>query len=243
MQATKLHSLWIMLLSGLATLNICGKAFLKHIVGNINRAWVDKTIANWAKQVLNLAHVKCIIVNPRNVEPQSGHPTIIMSNHSSIYDIPLIFKVFPNHSIRMLAKIELTKFPIIKQGMDSSEFLFIDRKKKHQAIKDLEKVRTKLQSGIVMWIAPEGTRSKTGALGPFKKGGFITAIEAKATIIPIGIRGAFQILPPHRFQPNLNQITEIHIGEPIDASLFTLDERDTLVAKVHDAIEVLCGPS
>jgi 1-acyl-sn-glycerol-3-phosphate acyltransferase len=141
--------------------------------------------------------------------------------------------------MRMLAKKELSKIPIMGKGMAAAEFLFIDRKNRHQAMKDLVTVREKLESGIIMWIAPEGTRSKDGKLAPFKKGAFVTAIEAKATIIPVGIRGAYEILPAHTTQFNTNQTAEIRIGKPVDASKYTFTTRDELVKIVHDEIKQL----
>ena len=241
MKISKLRTLWIMFLSSLYTLNTTGQAVIKQFFGQTNRAWVDKTLHIWDKRILDLVKVKCTVINPHHVEPKAGHPTIIMCNHSSLYDIPISMRAFPHHSIRMLAKKEMSKIPIVGQGMTAAEFPFIDRKNRRQAVKDLEAVQQLLKSGIVMWIAPEGTRSKDGKLAPFKKGAFITAIHAKATIIPIGIRGAYDILPARTFQFNINQTAEIHIGKPIDATKFSLDNKDALIAKVHQSMKQLVG--
>lgn len=239
MKISKLRTQWIMFLSALYTADACLRSVLKRFLGKTNRAWVDMTIHNWVNRLLDLIGVKCKVFNPFDIEPQLGQATIIMCNHSSLYDIPLSFKAFPNHSIRMLAKKELSQIPIMGKGMAAAEFPFIDRKNKHQALKDLDAMRNLLESGIVMWIAPEGTRSKDGKLGPFKKGAFITAIEAKAMIIPIGIRGAYDILPARTTQFNINQTAEIHIGKPIDASQYNFENRDQLVKAVRDSIKTL----
>jgi 1-acyl-sn-glycerol-3-phosphate acyltransferase len=241
MKASKLHTLWIMLVSALYTVDITFRSIVKYYLGQTNRAWVDATIQGWAKRTLNLVKVKCKIINPHHVEPKPGQPTIIMCNHSSLYDIPLSMLAFPRHSMRMLAKKEMSRIPIVSQGMTAAEFPFIDRKNRRQAIKDLEVVQRLLESGIVMWIAPEGTRSSTGKLAPLKKGAFITAIQAKATIIPLGIRGAYNILPARTFQFNLSQETEVHIGKPIDASKYTLENKEELVDKVFQSMKDLVG--
>ncbi|AHE66125.1 lysophospholipid acyltransferase family protein [Legionella oakridgensis] len=239
MKASKLRTLWIMILSAFYTANVCGHAALKHFLGNINREWVDKTIQHWVAKILGLIDVKFKLVNPHQVQPQAGQPTIIMCNHSSLYDIPLSLKAFPNHSIRMLSKKELSKIPIMGKGMQAAEFPFIDRQNRRQAIQDLQAVRKLLESGIVMWIAPEGTRSKDGKLKAFKKGGFITAIEAKAVIIPIGIRGAYDILPARTYQFNIHRTAEVHVGKAIDASKYTLDNKEALINEVHETIKNL----
>ena len=239
MKISKLRTLWIIFLSAVYTINTTGQSVLKGLLGTTNRSWVDATLHIWVKRVLSLVGVKCNVINPYHVEPKPGQSTIIMCNHSSLYDIPVSFQAFPNHSIRMLAKKELSNIPIVGKGMTAAEFPFIDRKNRRQAMKDLEAVQQLLASGIVMWIAPEGTRSKDGKLAPFKKGAFITAINSKATIIPTGIRGAYDILPARTYQFNINKTAEIHIGKPIDASQFTLENKEELIQEVFESIKHL----
>jgi 1-acyl-sn-glycerol-3-phosphate acyltransferase len=243
MKISKLRTLWIILISCLYTLHTTSLSIIKHYLGKSNREWVDKTLQIWVNRILKLVHVTCEVINPYHVEPVPGRPTIVMCNHSSLYDIPLSMCAFPHHSLRMLAKKELSSLPIVGKGMSAAEFPFIDRKNKRQAIQDLEKVKQLLDSGILMWIAPEGTRSHDGKLAPFKKGAFITAIQAKALIIPIGIRGAYDILPARTLQLNLNQRAEIHIGKPIDAAKYTLENKDQLIQVVHKIMEDLVNPN
>jgi 1-acyl-sn-glycerol-3-phosphate acyltransferase len=241
MKVSKLRTLWIIILSSLYTINTTSQSVWRGFLGTTNRAWVDDTLHIWVKRILHLVRVKCNVINPYNVEPQKDRATIIMCNHSSLYDIPLSLQAFPHHSIRMLAKKELSRYPIMGRGMTAAEFPFIDRKNRRQAIRDLEAMQQLLASGIVMWVAPEGTRSKDGKIAPFKKGAFITAIHAKATIIPMGIRGAYHILPARTHQFNINQTAEIHIGKPIDASKFTLENKDELIKEVFESIKNLAG--
>jgi 1-acyl-sn-glycerol-3-phosphate acyltransferase len=203
--------------------------------------WTDNEIHRWIDNLLNEVQVKYKVINPFNVQPQAGKATIIMCNHSSAYDIPLAFKVFPKCSIRMLSKKELEKIPLMGKAMKAAEFPFIDRKNKYQAIKDLAYVQQLMESGIIMWIAPEGTRSKDGKLGRFKKGAFVAAIQSNATIIPIGIRGANNILPARTFNIHLNQNAEILVGKPIDASQFTLENKDELIQQTFNVIKELVG--
>lgn len=239
MKTSKLRSLWITIAASYFTAYYCFLASVRQLVGKIDRPWVDKTIQIWSSRLLKLARVNYVVVNPDDVEPQAGHATILMCNHSSLFDIPVSYKAFPNHSIRMLAKKELSRVPFMGKGMLAGEFPFIDRKNRHQAIKDLAAAKQLMDSGIIMWIAPEGTRSKTGQLADFKKGPFITAIESKATIILIGIRGAFNIIPAKTRHFNINQHVEIHIGKPIDASLYTLENKDELIKKAHQDMKEL----
>jgi 1-acyl-sn-glycerol-3-phosphate acyltransferase len=80
-----------------------------------------------------------------------------------------------------------------------------------------------------------------GRLQDFKKGGFMLALQTGAVIIPVGIRGSETILPPDTYDFVLGRKIEVNIGEPIDASLYNLEQRDALMQNVRQAIEGLCG--
>jgi 1-acyl-sn-glycerol-3-phosphate acyltransferase len=239
MQAGKIHTKLIIIKALAYTAYTCGRASLKSIFKTSSRKWCDDELQRWIKRLIKLLKIDVKIINPYNFTPKPNEATIIMCNHTSLFDIPLSLCAFPNHSIRMLAKKELAQIPIFGGGMIAAEFPLIDRNNRRQAIKDLDAVKKLLNSGIVMWIAPEGTRSSNGVLGTFKKGGFITAITTNAKIIPIGIKGASKILPARTKQFNLGQVAEIHIGEPIDASLYKLNNKDELISTVHKSIEKL----
>lgn len=241
MKIGRLRTAWIITTLFFYTGVVSLRSVLKYYFSTPTRPWVDKTIHHWIDQLLDQVKVEYKVINPLNVKPEPGKATILMCNHSSAYDIPLGFKAFPNHSIRMLAKKELSKVPLLGKGMVASEFPFVDRRNRYQAIKDLAYAQKLMESGIIIWIAPEGTRSKNGRLAPFKKGAFITAIQANATIIPIGIRGAFDILPARTFNINLNQKAEIHIGEPIEASKYTIENKEELIKKTYQSIKELVG--
>jgi 1-acyl-sn-glycerol-3-phosphate acyltransferase len=164
-----------------------------------------------------------------------------MSNHESLYDIPLLFVALPG-SMRMLTKKELFRVPIWGRGLAAGEFVSIDRSDHEQALKDLEAAREKMASGISLWIAPEGTRSRDGTLGEFKKGGIMLAIRTGATIVPVGIRGSRDILPPKTlFNVRLGCMPEVHVGNPIDARDYGVENRDVLLALVRDRISMLAG--
>lgn len=241
MKISRIKTNWIKLLSFAHCFTQAIRVILLQKFSHSSRKTYDKCIYNWAARLLNLAKIQRLVVNLDNIQPQPGQATIIMCNHSSTYDIPLCYQLFPEHSMRMLAKKELSSIPFFGSGMKACEFPFIDRKNRHQALLDLAKVREMLQDGIVIWMAPEGTRSKTGELIPFKKGGFITAIEMKATIIPVGIRGAYRILESGGARLTLNQTAEMHVGQPIDASKYTLQDKEKLMHEVYEAIEKLAG--
>ncbi|WP_367606931.1 lysophospholipid acyltransferase family protein [Legionella sp. W05-934-2] len=236
-----LHSFYVITASVLSTAYYASWTVFWQLISKQPRQWTDKIVTSWAKSMVRIAKIDYTVSNPNNVEINSNQPTIIMCNHSSNYDIPLSFMIFPKASMRMLAKRELSRIPVLSTAMTRLEFLFVDRKNHNQAVKDLAEVQKLMKSGIVMWIAPEGTRSRSGHLLKFKKGGFVTAINAKATIIPVGIRGSYSIMKPDSAWLSLNPKAELHIGTPVDASQFSMDDKDRLIEQVREQIAQLSG--
>jgi len=149
MKASKPRVLWIMLMSALYTIDTCLMSTIMCYFGKNSRAWVDQKLQQWVRRVLHSVRAKVVIVNPHRVKPSAKHATIIMCNHSSLYDIPISLHAFPHNSIRMLAKKEMSRIPIVGKGMTAAEFPFVDRKNRSKAIQDLDAVRKLLLSGIV----------------------------------------------------------------------------------------------
>lgn len=237
MKISPLRSFWIIIQSLFITLRVSVIAVFLASRKKLPRVTADKLARIWAYRILKIVKLRYVVSNPHNVKFEPHKRYILMSNHASHYDIPLLFAAFPG-SVRMLAKKELSKIPIWGPGMVHCEFVFIERGNRAQAIKDLEFAKEKLESGIVLWVSPEGTRSRTGRLGKFKKGGFILAIQAQAIIVPVSIRGANRVLPPKSLRFSINESVSIHVGEPIDTADYAESDRDKLMQEVEKAIRL-----
>ena len=112
---------------------------------------------------------------------------IFVSNHQSIYDIPVIFANLP-YQLRIIAKESLGSFPFLGWHLRRSGHLLVDRKRPDRA-GILDRWRALVKEGLSLIIFPEGTRSADGRLGPFKAGSFLLAIEAKLPIVPVSVDG------------------------------------------------------
>jgi 1-acyl-sn-glycerol-3-phosphate acyltransferase len=241
MRANMLQKLRIMAVTIYATLRITLIVLYKvNVRGGYPRWYGDKWLRWWAGRLVDAVGIKYTVIDPHQVRFEPGKRYIVMGNHRSHYDIPLSVMAIPG-SVRMLTKKELFKVPLWGKGMTAGEFISIDRHDFEQAKKDLAAARAKMEDGIVLWIAPEGTRSHTGRMGPFKKGGFVMAIESGATIIPMGIQGSEKVLPPKTLDFILDQKVRIEIGSPIEASEYTLENKEDLMEVVRVAIAELCG--
>jgi 1-acyl-sn-glycerol-3-phosphate acyltransferase len=119
--------------------------------------------------------------------------------------------------------------------------VFIDRGNWPAAVQSLKQAGRRLkEEGSTAVVFPEGTRSLTGDLQRFKKGPFIMAIEAGVPIVPAVVDGTFQILPKRGFRLRPQPVT-VRFGEPVDASRYTHDDRDALIARVHATMAEMLG--
>ena len=231
-KASRLHVAWLQFLTINYTIWACIKMIWFAHFSKDKQKKIDFVTHKWASQVIKPTGLKINVLNPHQQRFEVGKPIILMCNHSSLYDIPVTFLAIPG-SIRMLTKKELFKIPILGTGLKNGGFVSIDRKDNEQALKDLSNAKDELSKGVMLWIAPEGTRSRDGKLHRFKKGGFHLAIETGATIIPICIEGINEVLPSNTIEVSINGEINVHIGKEINAKNFTKSQRKELLKEVE----------
>ena len=131
------------------------------IRGKLDRIQGDQYIQRWANGILGIIQLDYQVFNPHNIQFNAGEQYIVMCNHASNFDIPLCFVALKT-SLRMVAKVEIRKWPFLGKAMSALDFVFIDRSNTAKAVDSLKQAQDKMRSGITVWIAPEGTRTRTG---------------------------------------------------------------------------------
>jgi 1-acyl-sn-glycerol-3-phosphate acyltransferase len=158
-------------------------------------------------------------------------------NHASNVEPPILYaalsELFPR--LRVLYKAELRKLPILVRAFDLAGFVPLERGNRDQSLPAIERAAAALRDGNSFLIFPEGTRSRTGELLPFKKGGFIMALQAGAPIVPVAIAGARNAMKKGSLVIRPVRVT-VRFGRPIETAGLTLDDRDALVASVRGAV-------
>jgi 1-acyl-sn-glycerol-3-phosphate acyltransferase len=161
-----------------------------------------------------------------------------MSNHSSMFDIWALSATLPG-SVRFLAKQELFKIPLLGPAMRAAGHIPIDRAARKKAFEAYDQVGKMIRAGFSSPVVfPEGTRSRTGELLPFKNAPFGLAIAAQVPIIPVYVHHAFEILPKGAWRLRPRPI-RLLVGEPIDTKGLQPTERERLRDEVRAAMVAL----
>jgi 1-acyl-sn-glycerol-3-phosphate acyltransferase len=162
--------------------------------------------------------------------PREG-PVVVLSNHQSFLDIPLITHAVPRH-VCFVARDTLRESRIVAWLLSTTGAVLIKRGTPDRAA--LREMVAHLERGDLLAIFAEGTRTTDGTVGEFRAGALVAARMAKAPIVPCGIRGAFEALPRHAKLPRPRKIG-LRFGPPIDSG------RPDALEAAHAAVVAMVG--
>jgi len=186
----------------------------------------------WGKSILVVSRIKVSVKGLSNIDP--SRPYIYMPNHQSNFDIPVLLGHL-TVQFRWLAKKELFKIPIFGRAMRKAGYISIDRYHRDSAFESLKVAANKIKSGVSVLIFPEGTRSWDGNIRPFKKGGFVMAIDSGVPIVPVVITGTRAIMPKGKFRVYAGHVSMV-IHKPIATSTYTRETKEALMESVRRVI-------
>ncbi len=231
-KASKLRFYWVAFMTGVYTFYASVKIILGPLFVSDFRGFVNRVILTWSNRLLNLIGVTINVTGQEQIPQEPNKPIIVMCNHTSLYDIPVSVVVL-KENLRMLAKKELFKIPVFAAALRRGEFVSIDRGKGEQWLKDLEIAKQKMLDGIILWVAPEGTRSKNGQLSSFKRGAFQLALDVDALIVPLVIKNIYQVQAGDDLTLYLNRQVDVEVCPVIDAGDYSSEQRQLLVENVR----------
>ena len=183
---------------------------------------------------LTLSGIRYRVTGREHVPARS---VVFCSNHESNVDPPVLFETL-HPQLHILYKAELHNFPLMGTVFDVGGFVAVDRSDREKAMASIADGARSLQAGNSFLIFPEGTRSRSGALLPFKKGGFIMAIQAQAPIVPVAVRGGRDAMRKGSRIVRPVQVS-VRVGEPIPTTGMTLEDRDVLIDRVRAEVQKL----
>ena len=188
----------------------------------------------WSRVILIISGVKVKVTGLENVDKNQSY--IIAANHQSHFDIPVLISFLPL-SVRMIAKKELFRIPILGWSMYIAGHVSIDRESGKRALVSIKKASERIKrKKISIVIYPEGTRSPDGEVGEFKKGSFRLVLESKLPVLPVSIIGSRNILPKNSLRINKGEVGVV-IGEPIITE--NIEKRDINELKEKTRSEII----
>ena len=217
--------LWTFLLMLLAPL------FIPFTFNRQFPLYVARTL--FSTVLMKIAGINLTTIGVENVP--KNKPVIFVANHCSHLDIGCLCKSIPVN-LHFIGKKELIWMPVVGWYMFIAGHIFIDRSNRKKAVLSLKKAALKIKNGKNVVMYPEGTRSSTGLIGDFKKGAFHLALDANVSIVPVHIKGTFNVWPKKSIKLTPGDVV-VRIGKPIDASNYSRNSMKEFVGEAKSAIE------
>ena len=219
-----------------------GPPFLLLALATGNALTLYRVALGGVRLGLWLSGISVRVRNPENI--QRDRAAVYAVNHASNVEPPILYEtlseLFPR--LRILYKAELRKLPILVRAFDLAGFVPLERGNREQSLPAIERAAEALREGHSFLIFPEGTRSRTGELLPFKKGGFIMAVKGQAPIVPVAIVGARDAMRKGSLIIRPVRVT-VSFGAPVPTTGLTLEDREPLISAVRGAVATLLQES
>jgi 1-acyl-sn-glycerol-3-phosphate acyltransferase len=183
----------------------------------------------------SLAGIRTRVAGREHLRP--GEPVVFCCNHQSNIDPPILFQAL-HPRLHVLFKRELTKLPLLGKAFQIGGFVPIDRASREQSMAAIEHAAASLRDGNSFLTFPEGTRSRSGALLPFKRGPFLLALKAQVPVVPVAIQGGTDSM--RKGSPIVRPTTvSVRIGMPVETRGMNTSDREKLADLVRLRVEQL----
>jgi 1-acyl-sn-glycerol-3-phosphate acyltransferase len=235
-----IRTVWVYLNILISVIVVGGVVVIRSFFPARGLSIYDWATRDWSRWILRAAGVDVEIEGLDNVRLEE--PQIFASNHVSWFDVWALAASIPKRN-RFVAKKELEKIPLFGRAWKAAGHISVDRGDRSSAIRSLQLAGDRLhKDNISVVIYPEGTRSRTGKLGQFKKGAFMLALQSGVEIVPVAILGTRAIMPAGAWRIRPGRII-LRFGEPVRTSDYTASRRDELIAEVRHRIEAMLNES
>jgi len=223
-----IRTIWVGLVAVTSTYFFGTVALVASLMG-VRGGIYTRCTQRWARAIMRASAIPLQLEGRENLRADS--PQIVVCNHVSGYDIFALAAVVPA-PFSFVGKKELDSIPFFGRAWRAAGHISIDRSNRHKAIATLSEAGRRIrEERSTVIIFPEGTRSETGDLLPFKKGAFALAVESGAPIVPTVITGSNVIVRGGLIRP---APVTIRFGEPIHVSRSAGSGFDEVMRLTHE---------
>lgn len=192
--------------------------------------YVKKILYLWSKFTIEIIGIELEVKGLENIPKET---CVFIGNHSSILDIPILLYTV-DRNLGFIAKKEMMKIPVIGYWLEKTKSVPLDRDNPRSAIKSINDGINNINEGCSMVIFPEGTRSKNGKVGEFKKGSLKLATKSKVPIVPVSIDRASRAFEDNRKFRTAK--IKVVFGEKVDTKNLSKEEEKTLTENIRNTI-------
>jgi 1-acyl-sn-glycerol-3-phosphate acyltransferase len=212
---------------------VCGlTALMVSLVDRKGR--VQHRIARfWARTEVRISLSRLKVEGAENL--RKSRVAVYAPNHTSYMDIPVVFAALP-FQFRILARKQLWQWPFIGWYLERSGQMPIDIANPHATLSSLGGAVKALRGGMPLVVFPEGGRTLDGKLKTFLSGAAYLAIRAQVPLVPIALKGVYDLLPIHTHHFYPGELT-VQVGEPIETKGMSVRQNGELTERLREAIE------
>ena len=224
--------LWVIFLPLAAVITVLAAAITIVTCAFLNdRFWGFYPAKIWARLWCYLSFVRVKVSGREHIEKNKSY--VFVANHQSAYDVFAIYG-WLNVPFKWVMKQELAKIPFVGKACKSAGHIFISRGQSKASLSGIQLAEKKLVNGLSVVIFPEGSRTHNGEVGNFKRGAFQIAADLRLPIIPITIKGAYEVMPRNSYYISPKKI-QLIIHPAVDVSEYA-DDQNALIQAVRKTI-------
>jgi 1-acyl-sn-glycerol-3-phosphate acyltransferase len=184
----------------------------------------------WSWLILKTSRVRVAVTGLERLDRSRSY--VFAANHQSIYDIPIVFASLP-YQLRIIAKESLGRIPFMGWHLRRAGHVLVDRSNPGAGV--VKKMAKLVADGHSLIVFPEGTRSVDGAVGRFKGGSFVIALQSALPVVPITITGSRQVMTKGELTVRPGEVSLV-VHEPIETSALARDSVRDLADRVRATV-------
>lgn len=197
-----------------------------------NASFVHWVQMMWSRSFFYLMFIPVTIEGTENLE--KGKSYVFVANHQSMFDVWLVYGWLPV-IFKWMMKKELGRIPFVGTACRCAGHVMVDRSNPRAAVESMQRIKKALQGGACTVIFPEGTRTKTGEIGPFKRGAFKIALDLKLPVVPLSISGCYDMCQKGKWWFKRTPVRLV-IGQPQDLTRYEKGQENEAIEQIRQLV-------